>query len=92
MPTYVYQCKQCEQTFEVEQRITEDPLKDCRCGKKGSLKRLIQPVAVMFNGSGFHVNDYASHGLKQATPKSEPKSEAAGPCGNDSCACKTSED
>ncbi len=59
MPTYVYECKTCEKTFEVEQRITADPLTDCDCGANGSLKRLIQPTAVMFKGSGFFVNDAA---------------------------------
>jgi putative FmdB family regulatory protein len=60
MPTYVYECKKCEKTFEVEQRIVEDPLKDCQCGAKDSLRRLIQPTAVMFKGGGFHINDYAA--------------------------------
>ena len=57
MPTYVYECKSCAKTIEVDQRITEDPLTDCDCGAKGSLKRIIQPTAVMFKGSGFYVND-----------------------------------
>jgi putative FmdB family regulatory protein len=57
MPTYIYECKTCEKTFEVEQRITADTLTDCDCGANGSLRRLIQPTAVLFNGSGFFVND-----------------------------------
>ncbi len=78
MPTYVYECKKCEQVFEAEQRITEDPLKDCKCGAKGSLKRLIQPTAVMFKGGGFHINDYSP------TP---PKAECSGePASCPSCA------
>ncbi|MBS1704678.1 MAG: zinc ribbon domain-containing protein [Armatimonadetes bacterium] len=59
MPTYVYECKTCEKTFEVEQRITENALTDCSCGASGSLRRLIQPTAMMFKGSGFYVNDMA---------------------------------
>lgn len=57
MPTYVYECSACQSTFEVEQRITEDPLKDCRCGSSGTVKRIIQPVGIAFKGSGFYVND-----------------------------------
>lgn len=60
MPIYVYECKTCKKNFEVEQRITADPLTDCECGAKGSLKRLIQPTAILFKGSGFHINDYSS--------------------------------
>lgn len=59
MPTYVYECRVCEKQFEVDQRISEDPLTDCSCGAKGGLKRVIQPTAIMFKGSGFHINDYA---------------------------------
>lgn len=57
MPTYVYECRQCEKVFEIEQRITEDALTDCDCGQAGALRRLIQPTAVMFKGGGFYVND-----------------------------------
>jgi len=68
MPTYVYECSGCDKTFEVEQRITEPALTDCECGCKGTLKRVIQPVAVAFKGSGSHINDYAA-------AKAEGKSE-----------------
>ncbi|MCX7798999.1 MAG: hypothetical protein N2109_01495 [Fimbriimonadales bacterium] len=60
MPTYVYECSSCSKVFEVEQRITEDPLTTCACGGEGTVKRLIQPTAVLFKGPGFHINDYAS--------------------------------
>src|SRR5689334_10047272 len=73
MPTYVYECSSCKDTYEVEQRISEDALKDCRCGSKGTVKRIIQPVGVMFKGSGFHINDYAA----KAGPASKEKSEDA---------------
>lgn len=60
MPTYVYACKACEQTFEKEQRITEDPLTVCDCGAEGQIKRVIQRVGIAFNGSGFYVTDSKS--------------------------------
>lgn len=60
MPTYVYECSSCSNVFEVQQRISEDPLTSCECGSEGTVKRIIQPAAVMFRGGGFHINDYAS--------------------------------
>ncbi len=57
MPTYVYECAACETTFEAEQRMSEDPLTTCVCGQEGSVRRIIQPAAVVFNGTGFYVND-----------------------------------
>lgn len=84
MPTYVYECSSCQDVFEVDQRIVEDPLKDCKCGSKGTLKRLIQPTAVMFKGSGFYVNDSAGKtapkekaGAADDAPIPEPKTPAS---------------
>lgn len=77
MPTYVYECSACNSTFEVEQRITENALDTCKCGSKGTVKRLIQPTAVMFKGAGFHINDYAGAGAA-AKPAAEPAGETGG--------------
>lgn len=60
MPTYVYHCSSCDATYEVDQRITADPLTDCIKCETGKVKRIIQPIAVMFKGSGFHINDYSA--------------------------------
>ena len=72
MPLYLYECSACEKTFEVEHRITADALTDCPCGSKGTVKRLIQPVAVMFKGDGFYIND----SLPKAAPEAPAVSEA----------------
>jgi putative FmdB family regulatory protein len=71
MPTYVYECSACNKVFEIEQRITEDPLKDCQCGSNGTVKRIIQPVGIAFKGSGFYVNDSSSVAPSSTTTKSE---------------------
>lgn len=82
MPTYLYACNQCNKNFEVEQRITADALTDCECGAKGSLRRLVQPTAVLFKGSGFHINDYA------AKSDSLPTSQVPTGCEKPDCVCK----
>lgn len=94
MPTYVYECVSCANTFEVEQRITEDPLKDCKCGSKGTLKRLIQPTAVMFKGAGFHINDYSSANRSETKAEEASKAETKECTGEPgSCpACQPSSD
>ena len=90
MPTYVYECSNCNDRFEVEQRITEDPLDTCKCGSKGTVKRIIQPVGIMFKGAGFHINDYAGSKADAPAAKSESATPAADCTGNPStCACST---
>lgn len=76
MATYSYECSKCGHMFDAEQRMADDPLSDCpKCASRRSLKRLIQPVAVHFNGPGFHVNDYAPKcsGEPKSCPSCGPK-------------------
>ena len=77
MPTYGYKCKACEHTFEVVQKMKDDPIKDCpEC--KGEVARVLYPVGIVFKGSGFHINDYrkpektGDNGHKDEKPKVEP--------------------
>ena len=61
MPTYVYR-REDGTTFEVQQRITEDPLtEDPETGQK--VTRIISGNAgLVFKGSGFYLTDYARSG------------------------------
>ena len=88
MPTYEYGCEACGKTWELEQRITEDPVKKCpKCGKLKA-KRLISGGSFMLKGGGWYADGYgsgkksssgASAGSESSTTKSETpaaKSEA----------------
>jgi putative FmdB family regulatory protein len=56
MPIYEYRCERGH-TFEVMQRMSDDPLTDCEvCG--APVQRVFHPVAVHFKGSGFYNTDY----------------------------------
>ena len=56
MPTYVYECSDCGVRFERLQSYSDATLKECpECG--GQVHRVIQPVGVIFKGSGFYVTD-----------------------------------
>ena len=56
MPLYEYQCKDCGVRFERLQHMSDEPVKVCpECG--GEVCRLIQPVGIIFKGSGFYVTD-----------------------------------
>jgi putative FmdB family regulatory protein len=79
MPTYVYECSKCNTRFEVMQRITENALDTCPCGSTGTVKRVIQPIAVMFKGSGFHINDYNANGSAPASSPDKPAETPATP-------------
>ncbi|MDX6667844.1 MAG: hypothetical protein QOK04_1224 [Solirubrobacteraceae bacterium] len=58
MPIYEYRC-QNGHTFEVMQRMTDDPIAVCEvCG--APVQRVFHPVAVHFKGSGFYNTDYGT--------------------------------
>jgi len=65
MPLYEYQCRACGVRFERQQHVNDEPVKICpECG--GEVVRLIQPVGIIFKGSGFYVTD---HRAKSSTAK-----------------------
>ncbi len=75
MPTYVYKCKDCGHEFETVQRMSEDPLKVCpEC--KGKINRLLFAPGIVFNGPGFHVNDYPTSKSGGSTSTSPAPSAA----------------
>jgi len=57
VPIYEYRCDQCGDSFEVMQKMSDDPIVVCeKCG--GSLHKVLHPVAIHFKGSGFYTTDY----------------------------------
>jgi len=56
MPTYTYRCDTCGHGFEAVQRFADEPLQECpECGSP--IRRVIQPVGVVFKGSGWYITD-----------------------------------
>jgi len=78
MPFYEYACEKCESEFEVEQRITEDPLKSCPKCRSRRIKRLISRTSFSLKGGGWYADGYSPNGGSEKT-------------GSDSAAKDTSE-
>jgi putative FmdB family regulatory protein len=72
MPTYEYRCRNCGHTFDIVQKMSDDPLTHCpECG--GELRKVFAPPAISFKGSGFYATD---HGKKSKPAGGEPKKDA----------------
>ena len=85
MPVYTYECESCGERFEARQSFNDEPLTVCpTC--EGKLYRVIQPVGVVFKGSGFYVTD--SRGKQNlatgGTRKEDAKPSDGGSGGEDS--------
>lgn len=65
MPTYSYQCTECDDRFDIVQAFTDDALTTCkRCS--GRLRKRFNSVGVVFKGSGFYRTDSRESGKKSS--------------------------
>jgi putative FmdB family regulatory protein len=75
MPIYLYQCDTCGLRFERLQHMSEEPLRECpECG--GDVHRVIQPVGIIFKGSGFYVTDNRQGSSSTLSTPKEDKAKA----------------
>jgi putative FmdB family regulatory protein len=73
MPIYEYACGGCGREFEVEQRITEDPIKTCPRCRSRKVKRLISQTSFVLKGGGWYADLYSS-----SSGKGKPGESASG--------------
>lgn len=78
MPTYVYK-REDGTTFEVMQRITEDPLSVCPTTGQKVVRVIGGGAGLIFKGNGFYLTDYARKNTSPATSsgsESTPESKS----------------
>ena len=76
MPIYQYECDTCGVRFERMQRMSEEPLTECpECD--GKVHRVIQPVGIIFKGSGFYITDNRQVSSPTLTPPKDSDKSAA---------------
>lgn len=88
MPIYTYRCENCGVQFDRQQSFNDPPLKRCPECDKLALRKVYQPVGIVFKGSGFYATDHRSpsgtgrasgkdaDGESKPEAKSETKSES----------------
>ncbi len=60
MPIYTYHCDNCGVQFDRQQKFSDALLTWCpECSKK-TLRKVYQPVGIVFKGSGFYSTDHRS--------------------------------
>ena len=58
MPTYEYGCSNCGHEWELEQRMSENPIRKCPKCKKLKAKRLISGTSFILKGGGWYADAY----------------------------------
>ncbi|MEB4211944.1 FmdB family zinc ribbon protein [Mycobacterium sp. 94-17] len=83
MPTYSYQCTECDDRFDIVQAFTDDALTTCNhCS--GRLRKRFNSVGVVFKGSGFYRTDSRESGKKAASSSNGSSSSDSGSNGSGS--------
>jgi len=76
MPLYEYACASCNSRLEVKQSFSDPPL-TTHDGCGGELKKVLQPVGIVFKGSGWYITDSRPKQTESSSStSSESKSES----------------
>lgn len=77
MPVYEYECGECHQIIEVQQKMADDPLTECpNCD--GKLKKLMSQSSFQLKGGGWYADGYSSSSGKSKSPSKEKPACATG--------------
>lgn len=78
MPTYDYECKNCDHNWEVFQSIKAKPIRKCpECGKLKAKRMIGTGAGIIFKGSGFYETDYRSSAYKKAAAADKKSSSSS---------------
>lgn len=56
MPTYTYACDSCGNRFDIFQKFSDEPVRDCpSCGNP--IRKVFHASGIVFKGSGWYIND-----------------------------------
>ena len=76
MPTYSYACTECDNKFDIVQSFSDDSLTECpQC--TGRLRKLFNPVGIVFKGSGFYRTDSRPGSSSSDTSSSDSSSSSS---------------
>ena len=78
MPTYSYRCTSCSHQFDIQQRFADEPLTVCpECGE--ALRKVFQPVGIVFKGSGGYINDSRASSKDNASSNGDASGKGDAP-------------
>ena len=90
MPTYEYICDSCGSTFEVFQKMSEEPLKICNKCNEASLRRVFScGLAINFKGKGFYANDSKVKEENKKTSNNSTNTSHASSCSCSACSASS---
>ena len=94
MPIYEYVCTSCGDHFDVIQRLSDQPLTECKLCK-GKIRKVLGAPALQFKGTGWYITDYAGKNAssngggdkKECADTKAADKEAPAKCACDTAKC-----
>ena len=74
MPIYEYQCTGCHQQFDLIQKMSDEPIKQCPECLQETVVRLISAPNFQLKGSGWYATDFKNQGTDQKKTDSSSQS------------------
>ena len=75
MPIYEYRCDQCGHQFEVLQKISDAPVKNCPKCNSNNPRRLVSAAAFKLKGTGWYETDFKTGKKKNISSNESSKSD-----------------
>lgn len=79
MPIYEYRCADCEKTFEVIQKFSDDPVKECAHCSGAKVEKLISQSSFILKGGGWYQDGYTNKKEQKEAQQKEKTASAPKP-------------
>ncbi len=66
MPIYEYECANCHHHFDIIQKISDEPIKECPSCHQDSVTKLISAAGFQLKGNGWYVTDFKNKNTNSA--------------------------
>ncbi|MFJ1267721.1 FmdB family zinc ribbon protein [Legionella lytica] len=86
MPIYEYQCTNCHHHFDLMQKISDEPVKQCPECEKDTVIKLISAAGFQLKGTGWYATDFKN---KNSTPSTTSTSKETAPAKTDTKSTST---
>ncbi|KTD11015.1 Zinc ribbon domain protein [Legionella gratiana] len=64
MPIYEYQCTSCHHQFDLMQKISDEPVKQCPVCYKDTVVKLVSAAGFQLKGTGWYATDFKNKSSK----------------------------
>ena len=75
MPIYEYQCSNCHHTFDLIQKMSDEPVKLCPECSKDTAVRLVSAAGFQLKGTGWYETDFKTKTKSEKSTGSGTKTE-----------------